>query len=337
MRAVNSYMSPPQKRYTVLLTGAGGPAISGMIQILQSDFFKVVAVDMDQFSSGFYSSDVAYVVPPGDDPKFLDRLQEICLRESVDAIISVVDEELPHVAAMATKGVAVIQPELNFVNFALDKFVCMVGLRENGINAPQTWMLSDLPSDVRYPLFIKPRRGRGSRGCCKVDTPLDLEFFLNSTSYTPDQLLAQEFVDGIEYTVSVLVSRDGSVGPIIPKEIICKRGVTRIAVARHNFNIEMLCKEIQHKFKANGPFNVQLILDSHGEPWIFEINPRFSTSTTLTNAVGINEVKASLMNALEGVDLPSNQWEDGLVLVRSTMDMFLTEEEFMFCYCKLST
>ena len=330
-------MNASQTKHTVLLTGAGGPAISGMIRALKRDQFRVVAVDMDEFSSGFYFADAAYVVPSGQSHGFLSRLEEICKVEAVDAVISVVDEELTHVAALESQGIVVIQPELGFVKFALDKLKCMHGLRKEGISAPETWLLDDLPRDVKYPLFVKPRRGRGSRGCCKVDCRAQLDDFLKFTSYTPRELLAQEFIEGLEYTVSVVVWRDGALHAIVPKEIICKRGVTRIAISRYSSNIEAVCTDIQHKFNANGPFNVQLILDSQGKPWIFEINPRFSTSTTLTDASGINELGAVLMKALKEINLPvNNNWKEGVVLIRSTNDTFITEEEFNTFPQKLS-
>lgn len=275
---------------TVLLTGAGGPAIAGMISVLRKWGYRIVAIDMQPYASGFYLADRAYVVPAGNAPNFLSSLKEICLNEKVDAVVSVVDEELPHVIALEAMGIVVIQPRLDFVELCLDKLRCMRELRRAGINAPQTWMLNELPADAPYPLFVKPRVGRGSRGCGKVDSPEELVSFVAASGYTVDQLLAQNFASGTEFTVSVVVWRDGDVQAIVPKQIISKVGVTKAAITRSNDKIEALCKAIQLRLKADGPFNVQLILDDEGVPWPFEINPRFSTSITLTHAAGIDEL-----------------------------------------------
>ncbi len=93
---------------TVLLTGAGGPAIAGMISILRQWGYRIVVIDMSPFASGFFLADRAYVVPPGNAPEFLPRLKKICLVEKIDAVISVVDEELPHVLELEAMGIAVI-------------------------------------------------------------------------------------------------------------------------------------------------------------------------------------------------------------------------------------
>lgn len=315
---------------TVLLTGAGGPAIAGMISVLRKWGYRIVAIDMLPFSSGFYLADRAYVVPAGNAPDFLPRLKEICLAEKVDAVISVVDEELPHMQKLESLGIAVIQPHLAFVELCLDKLRCMRELRAAGLNAPQTWMVNELPAEEAiYPLFVKPRVGRGSRGCGKVSSPTELKEFLAASSYAPEQLLAQTYVPGTEFTVSVIVWRDGEVQAVVPKQIISKIGVTKAAVTRCNAKIDTLCKAIQKHFRANGPFNVQLVLDKDGEPWPFEINPRFSTSITLTNAAGVDELGGLLSQALFGSDsycFP--EWREGVVLIRHTIDQFISEEQF---------
>ena len=322
-------MSAAYSSKTVLLTGAGGPAIAGMISVLRKWGYRIIAIDMLPFASGFYLADRAYVVPAGNAPDFLARLKEICLIEKVDAVISVVDEELPHVLELEALGIAVILPRLPFVEFSLDKLRCMRELRAVGVNAPQSWMVNELPPDVPYPLFVKPRVGRGSRGCGKVNSADEMKTFVAASGYTPDQLLVQTFVDGSEFTVSVIVSRNGEVQAVVPKQIISKVGVTKAAVTRRNVKVEALCMAVQKHFKADGPFNVQLVLDNEGEPWPFEINPRFSTSTTLTNAAGADELGGLLSQSLFGREsFQFPEWQEGVVLIRQTTDQFISEAQF---------
>jgi carbamoyl-phosphate synthase large subunit len=118
---------------------------------------------------------------------------------------------------------------------------------------------------------------------------------------------------------------------VVPKEIISKVGVTRIAVTRRNVKIDAICRRIQKKLKANGPFNVQLVLDTQtNEPYPFEINPRFSTSTTLTLAGGIDELGGLVTQAIFGsksFQFPDS-WEEGVVLIRGTLDSFIDEKTY---------
>lgn len=323
-------INPECKNKTVLLTGAGGPASAGMVSVLKKWGYRIIAVDMLPHASAFYLADKAYVVPAGGAPEFLPKLQEICDIENVDAIVSVVDEELPHTLQLEGNGIHVIQPRSEFVALCLDKYRCMNELRKKGINAPQTWLATEIPADASYPLFIKPRVGRGSRGIGKVNSVSELKAFLGKSIYPAGQLLAQSFIPGTEFTVSVVVWRDGEVQAVVPKEIISKIGVTKLAVTRKNQKIHDLCLAIQKEFRADGPFNVQLSLDETGEPFPFEINPRFSTSITLTTAAGVDELGGILSQALFGKEShPFSGWEEGVVLVRHITDQFISEAAYV--------
>ena len=88
---------------------------------------------------------------------------------------------------------------------------------KRGISVPPTWLVTEIPADAPYPLFIKPRVGRGSRGIGKVNSHGDLVQFLDNSAYSADNLLAQPFVPGTEFTVSVVVWRDGDVQAVVPK------------------------------------------------------------------------------------------------------------------------
>jgi carbamoyl-phosphate synthase large subunit len=135
----------------------------------------------------------------------------------------------------------------------------------------------------------------------------------------------------VEYTVSVVVWRDGKVRAVIPKKIISKQGVTKIAVTEKNKVIEKICYKIQESFKANGPFNVQLKIDLiTGKPFVFEINPRFSTSVSLTIAAGVDEVGEILAQAVLGKKMKNYfTFNEGKVLLRQTLDSFVDYSDFL--------
>ena len=203
----------------------------------------------------------------------------------------------------------------------------MESLKGHGILVPGTALLPGHESHPSYPVIIKPRRGRGSRGVCRLEGRADLLRYLSSHPSPPDQLIVQEYIDGVEFTVSVVVWRDGEVQAVVPKEILSKKGVTRMAVTRRNARIEEACHRIQHSMHADGPFNVQLMLDGEtGEPYVFEINPRFSTTISLTMAAGIDELHGLISQALGGREsYRFGGWTEGAVLFRRTLDEFWTE------------
>lgn len=316
---------------TVLLTAAGGAAIPGLIKHLKSNYgFRVLAADMDGHAVGLYYADKGFVIPGANSPDFLPAIRYICKNENVNVFIPLVDEELVVSLELEKEGIPVLTPLKKFVESCLDKFVLMNELRAAKISIPYTRLGCDDLKGVNYPAVVKPRTGRGSRGVGIVHSEIEMAHFLKASSFLPEQLIVQDCIDGTEFTVSVTVWRDGNVQAVVPKEVICKKGITHLAVTRHNHQIDSLCRDIQERLRADGPFNVQLRLDkSTGLPLPFEINPRFSTTISLTIAAGVDELGGLIKQAAGQDDSQiKNDWREGVVLLRRTLDEFVDETDF---------
>lgn len=315
---------------TVLLTAAGGAALPSMIDGLRGKGYRVVAVDADPNAAGLYLADCGYRIPFAADRAFPATLRAICRAEGVVVLVPLVDEELLPVARLAEEeGIALIAPQPAFTALCLDKYALMRRLADVGLRVPETRLLGEGWDGMSFPLILKPRTGRGSRGVRVVATPDELETYLATAHPGADTTLIQRCIEGAEYTVSVVVWRDGIVRAVVPKEIIDKRGITRLAVTRKNDAIDRLCRNIQERLRADGPFNVQLRLDANGTPLPFEINPRFSTTVTLTQAAGVDELGSLVDMALgRTVTAESWVWREGVTLVRRTVDAFLNVEEY---------
>lgn len=315
---------------TVLLTGAGGAATPLLIRHLRDLGFRVVAADMDRQAGGLLIADAAYEIPGGATAEFKPRLHDICVREGVSVVVPLVDEELIAACELEDSGIVVLVPRREFIATCLDKHFLMQRLQSLGIGAPSSRVASDGIEGLEYPVVVKPRTGRGSRGLAFAGSPEELHAALTGSDYDPGQLLIQDSVQGPEFTVSVVVWRDGEVQAVVPKEIIVKKGITRLAVTRHNAAIDHTCREIQTHLRADGPFNVQLRIDARsGTPKVFEINPRYSTTVSLTLAAGIDEVGGLLRQALgKRSSHVFGDWKEGVVLNRGYLDEFLDENQY---------
>jgi|TARA_B100001964_G_scaffold83771_1_gene94606 carbamoyl-phosphate synthase large subunit len=319
-----------KKKRTVLFTGAGGSVAPALIKRLQDNGYRVIAADIDRYAVGLYLADVGVISVRGDSPDFIKVMKDICEEEKVDVLITGVDEELIPSFELEKNNIVVLLPNQKFVSTCLDKYALMKALDSQGIPIPETRLAESGPGDISYPLVVKPRRGRGSRGLGILNRKAELHSFIEQSPYKTDELIIQECIHGLEYTVSVVLWRDGEIQAVVPKEVICKRGITKLAVTRHNQRINQLCYEIQEKLHADGPFNVQLIIDKNtGKPYPIEINPRFSTTISLTIASGIDELIGLTKQALDGrKSYDFGDWKEGVVLLRQNQDQFITENKF---------
>ncbi|MUL42950.1 ATP-grasp domain-containing protein [Streptomonospora sp. PA3] len=313
---------------TVVVTTAGAPQTPGTIQHLQRQGYRVVATDIDPAAPGLYLADQGYLVPAGGGDSFLPEIRGICLKEGAAALVPLVDEELVAVSRLADDGIAVVLPRPGFVADCLDKYTLMRRLADAGLPVPRTRLAAEWTGPPDQPLIVKPRSGRGSRGVVRLGAAHGLGALLAESDRPAADLIAQEEVAGTEFTVSVVAWRDGAVQAVVPKEVVLKRGVTKYAVTRRHARIAEVCRAVQQELRADGPFNVQLALDADGEPRIFEINPRFSSTSPLTLAAGVDEVGGLLRQATAGGPHLADDWREGVVMVRRWADEFVDEGRF---------
>lgn len=292
----------------------------------------MVATDVDPTAPGLYLADRGCLVPPGDSEAFLPRMRQLIAEEQPVAVIPLVDEELLAVATLEEPSTAVLMPRPEFVRTCLDKYLLMCELEAAGVGVPRTWSASRWPAPATGTapegLVVKPRSGRGSRGVAFVDSARDLARVVAEGAYGSDELIVQERITGPEYTVSVVVWRDGEVQAVVPKEVVLKQGVTKYAVTRRNEAVIETCLAVQRALRADGPFNVQLCLDAEGRPRVFEINPRFSSTAALTVAAGVDEITGLLLQATAGGPRLRDDWQEGVAMVRRWTDEFLSEKQF---------
>ncbi|WP_052745732.1 ATP-grasp domain-containing protein [Allosalinactinospora lopnorensis] len=318
-----------EKRANVLVTTAGAVGTAGKILGLRQHGHRVVATDCDPRSAGLYLADAAFTVPGGTSPAFLGRMRRICASENIQAIVPLVDEELLPVWELAAEGVEILLPHAEMVALCLDKLVLMETLAEAKVTVPHTRLATFGAGSLAYPLIVKPRAGRGGRGIAIARNRRELRDIL-ARAGDLGQWIIQEYVEGPEFSVSVVAWRDGQVQAVVPKEVVLKEGSSRYAISRRNPAITEICIETAHALDADGPFNVQLRLDSLGAPQVFEINPRFSGSSALTTAAGIDEINGLLAQALDTHQPPvTDNWQENVAMIRHPIETFVPADEFV--------
>ena len=312
---------------TVMVTGAGGAALPGLIRHLRGRGHRVVAGDMDPEAIGLLLADAGHVLPAGASDAFGPAVSRICAREGVRVLIPLVDEELIAAKRLEHADLAVLTPRAEAVALFLDKGRLMGALASRGIAVPETWCLSDSPPSIKGPVVVKPRSGRGSRGVRTLASTAEIKSFRDGLAGKAEDWIVQRWIDGPEFTVSVVAWTDGSVQSVVPKRIIEKRGITWRAVSERQDDIDALGRAVQHRLRPDGPFNMQLRLDgSGGRPMLFEINPRYSTTLSLTLAAGVDEIGMLIDQAVGQRDpAPRNDWCPGVTLFRHLGDTFLDD------------
>ena len=247
---------------------------------------RVIVTDVNELSPGVHVADQAYQVPLATDPGYLDVLASVCEGEQVRLLVPTIDDELPLFGAaldrFAALGTRVAASDRQTATICDDKFVTCHYLASHGIPVADSFLPETLPADVTFPVFVKPRTGRGSVGAFAARTRRELDFF---STYV-DRPVIQHYLDGPEYTIDVLCDYEGRVLSVVPRErIIIRAGTSDRGRTVDNPALIDVGVDCAHALRILGAANVQCrVID--GQPVVFEVNPRFSGGIPLTIAAG---------------------------------------------------
>lgn len=247
---------------------------------------RVIVADINPLSPAVHAVERWHRVPLSTEPGYIEAIEAICAAEGIGLVVPTIDEELPVFAAasshLLSRGVRVaVSPETTS-RTCNDKLTTCRQLSACGIRAATTMLPAEVAAEAAFPLFIKPRFGRGAVGAFALRSRRDLEFF---SSYV-EQPVVQEYLDGPEFTIDVLCDFRHEPLAIVPRERVSVRaGVTDRGRTVHNRALIDLGEAVAGAMPFTGAANIQCRVQD-GQPVVFEVNARFSGGIPLTIAAG---------------------------------------------------
>jgi len=285
------------KRIKIAITGVGGGVGQSIIKALSQTSYSLIGLDSEILATGAYSVPRSYKIPYAKSKDFIPRLLEICKKENCKLLFPGLDAELPFLAANTTKfeaiGTHVIVSSSDVVEISDNKLLTYQVLSKAGITIPLTVDLCEYLKNKEiaipnYPIILKPKKGGArSKNVVKIVSRGQLQVFLHTNNC--EDYIAQEYIEGDEYTCGTVTLDGKHVGTIIMKRIL-RDGDTYKAFVEKNPIIDKEVSKVIKFLKPIGALNVQLRL-KNGKPYIFELNARCSGTTAARAIAGFNEPK----------------------------------------------
>jgi carbamoyl-phosphate synthase large subunit len=301
----------------VLVLGVGGHVSQGILKALARSSLPIrtVGACISPLARGLYMTDRAYVSPLASDDGFVDWLINTCRAEDIQAIFSGVEPNLAVMSDQAEKirsqtGAVCIVSRPEVLAVGGDKLKTCQWLESKGFNFPRyadcanPEAVQQLVSECGYPLIAKPRRGRGSVGVIEINNSVGLQYALSQPAYILQELLGN---GDSEYTVGCFSDKENRLRGIIAMRRALYGGTTCRAEVVALPEVLSETTRIVEALKPTGPANVQFRV-VEGRPVCFEINVRFSGTTSLRADLGWNDVDAALKHFVLGQpaqDLPT--------------------------------
>ena len=267
----------------------------------------VVATDASMLGPAIYDADKYYIVPPITESGYIDKILDICKKESINGVLSLIDPELSLLAANEERfkelGVTIIGSSYELCEMSLDKMQMFYWLKKHGYNCAKSWVDVDQfysalnKNEITYPVFVKPFRGSASINISKVYESDTLDILFSHEN----GLMIQEFLNGQEIGADVYVDLiSGEVVSIFTKKKIKMRaGETDKSVSFKDVALFELIEKFVLEAGYRGQIDID-IFEISGQYYISEVNPRFGGGYPHAYEAGCNHM-ALIVNNLKGI------------------------------------
>ena len=268
---------------------------------------KVIAADCSRTAPALYEADRFYVIPRITSPDYLPAVMEICKKEQISGVLSLIDPELSILAdaaeALARIGTKVIGSSAELCERALDKWKMFRWLREHDYPCAKTYIdkneffRDQSEGQLDYPVFIKPICGSASISIHKAEDRETVEFLFRKSEH----LMIQEYLDGQEIGADCYIDMiSGEVVSIFTKKkLVMRAGETDKAVSFRDPKLFELVARFAAESGFRGAIDID-IFEKDGVYYISEVNPRFGGGYPHAYACGVDFMKL-IVNNLKGI------------------------------------
>jgi len=283
----------------IYVSSIGGDIAQSIISIISEtlESTTIFGSDVNYNQPGYFLVNHFEVSPHADDPNFFRWLTQFLRSNLIDYYLPMNESELRALATISDNQLnkvlgscSIIWAGRSAVTLFGDKYLTSKFLTEIGVNTPLVYEDLDEIQDSDFPLIVKPRFGSGSKSIFRCDSKRELE---RSLLFVPTPII-QKFIgeNDQEFTAGIFRHHSGE-----SKVVIFRRklvgGATGWAEVYQNIQMENICRNIVSAVNLSGSINVQFRLDE-GEPSVFEINGRLSSTVYMRHLLGFEDLLWSM-------------------------------------------
>lgn len=285
---------------------------------------RVICTDAGEYAPALYEGDAHYIVPRITDPGYIDVILDICRKEKISGLFSLIDPELSLLMKNREKfeaiGARVIGSDYELCERTLNKWHMFCWLRDNGYKCAKTYLsIDEFEADLmnmkaRFPVFVKPVCGSASLNIQKITDMDTLRMIFRNN----ENLIIQQFLDGQEIGADCYIDLISGelVSSFTKKKLLMRAGETDKGISFKDGKLFALVSDFVKKSGFRGVIDID-IFDIGGEYYISEVNPRFGGGYPHAYESGVNFMKY-IVNNLNGVaNKPEiGNYDEGIVMMK---------------------
>lgn len=259
---------------------------------------KIVVTDNSQVAPAMAFADKAYLVPLISEPSYIPMILDICRKEEIQAVTTLIDPEImllaEHRKEFEALGVTVLAPYEETARLCFNKYDMYQFLIKNQIHTIKTYgtygefFKAYEKKEISLPVFVKPRTGSGSVGARKIES---LEA-LKQVTDVDESLIIQELMTGQDLDADVYVDTISHkpVAMFSKRKLSTTIGGANKTISFKDEALFAFIREVLSVMKFNGPLDMDFFYQD-GTYYLSEINPRFGGAYLHAYGAGVDFIK----------------------------------------------
>ena len=276
----------------------------------------MVGADSDSYSAALNVVDKSYVIPEFSEPKCVEKIQAICAKENIHAILPMTNKAIDFMDKNRVEfdggDLLLYLADHNRIQTSNDKRRLAEFFAQENFASPD--LIDPKKPFPGFPLIAKDPCGEGGKNCFKIEDQTEFDFY---SKKLPNHIF-QRFVQGREFSIDWFSNKKGLPVVVVPRErLVARAGEVMVSRIELIPDIIESSKRLGTRLQLRGPANFQGFLEESGEFLFTDVNLRFGSGVLHTIHAGANIPEMMLQELVgESVEMKSNFVMDGSTMSR---------------------
>jgi len=290
------------KKMNILITALGGDIGGNILNILlqqKNVHLSIIGTDIRKNVFSMDKVDKFYKVDRIDHPDFNQQILKIVEENSIDVIIPVSENEIiwfnknRDLFKHLKLKVLINNPKI--INTFLNKLDTSTELIKIDVLTPKTFLFSNYTNQLDFPLILKSTYSVNNKDIYVISNQNQLDYLKISIENHNDYVI-QQYIGSIDDEYTTTVYKDNNMLEVITFKRKLTGGMTSFATISNEKVLTNYAEKIARTFELNGSINIQS-RKVDNQFYIFEINPRISSTVFIRDHFGFHDVLWWVNNA----------------------------------------
>jgi len=276
----------------------------------------MVGADSDSYSAALNVVDKSYVIPKFSEPTCVEKIQAICAKENIHAILPMTNKAIDFMdknrAGFDGGDLLLYLAAHTLIQTSNDKRRLAEFFTQKNFASPD--LIDPKKPFPGFPLIAKDPCGEGGKNCFKIEDQTEFDFY---SKKLPNHIF-QRFVQGREFSIDWFSNKKGLPVVVVPRErLVARAGEVMVSRIELIPDIIESAKRLGTRLQLRGPANFQGFLEESGEFLFTDVNLRFGSGVLHTIHAGAN-IPEMILQELAGKPIETKSYSimDGSTMTR---------------------